>query len=265
MYLAELTFKIIANTDFNQAEAAIRHYVEALIFNGQVLGREFPTAWQQQHFACRVVLPDENALLQRHHSNRGLNTLQQLAGAGLAYPQINVLGMDLMSQHTDPCQHTDFYILYSRFSDSCSPLRCAAELAPVPLYRVNTSCDDHEQLIRWQLQYQALDEIQMQQKRVLYKAAERSMQQLHSELNRQGRRLARQLAADNKIPVYYALYSGSSHDCSADAQKLCPGCGSNWRLAGPLLQLFDFKCDNCFLVSNLAWDCQSPLAAQGES
>ncbi|MBU1310593.1 MAG: Zn-ribbon-containing protein [Gammaproteobacteria bacterium] len=265
MYLAELTFKIIADTSLDRAEAAIRNYVEALIFNGQSLGREFPTAWQQHSFVCRLVLPAENALQQSCHSPRGLQAQQQLAAAGLAYPQVRILGMDLMSQHSDPCQQSEFYILYSRFSDTCSPLRCGADLAPVPLYQLRTADPDHEALLRWQLQYQALDEIQMQQSRVLHKTAERSMQQLHSELNRQGRRLARRLAADNNIAVYYALYSGSSSDCTADTNKSCPGCGGNWRLAEPLLQLFDFKCDSCFLVSNIAWDCQSPSAEQGAS
>lgn len=258
MYLAELTFKVISDTDFSSAEAAIRRYMECLIFNGQLWGREFPTAWQQDCFNSRVVMPAEDALLQKHHSPPALVALEQLAAAGLAYPQWQILGMDLMSQHTDPCQRAAFYILYSRFSDSCSPVRCGEHFAPVPLYQLTTSAVDHESLIRWQLQYQALDDIQMQQSRVLRKSAERSMQQLHSRLNQQGRQLARQLEHAVKVPVYYALYSGSSSNCAVEAQKPCPGCGGNWRLSQPLHQLFDFQCPQCRLLGNIAWDCQSP-------
>lgn len=265
MYLAELRFKVIADTDFSAAEAAIRRYIEALIFNGQLLGREFPTAWQQDRFASRVVLPATDALLQKHHSPAAISALQQLAAAGLAYPQCQTLGMDLMSPHTDPCQQARSYILYSRFSDTCSPLRCAEHLAPVPLYQIPARDGDHQQLIRWQLQYQALDEIQMQQNRVLRKTAERSLQQLHSRLNRQGRRLARQLEQASGVTVYYALYSGSSADCAAESNKSCPGCGGNWRLAEPLHQRFDFQCEPCRLLGNIAWDCQSPSAEQGDS
>nr|WP_245217585.1 DUF2310 family Zn-ribbon-containing protein [Rheinheimera maricola] len=255
--MAELKFKVIADTDFSRAEAAIRRYIESLIFNGQLWGREFPTAWQQDSFNSRVVLPAEDALLQKHHSPSALVALQQLSGAGLAYPQCQILGMDLMSQHTDPCQQAPFYILYSRFSDSCSPVRCGEHFAPVPLYQLATAEPDHERLIRWQLQFQALDEIQMQQNRVLRKSAERSMQQLHSRLNKQGRRLARQLELANKVPVYYALYSGSSAHCAQEADKACPGCGNNWHLNQPLHQLFDFQCVPCRLLSNIAWDCQN--------
>ena len=258
MFLAQLQFKVIADTDFTAAEAAIRQYIEALIFNGQIIGREFPTAWQQDSFNCRVVLPTEQALLQSHCSARGLQATARLASAGLAYPQLKILGMDLMSHHTDPCDTPPFYILYSRFSDTCSALRCGEHFAPVALYQLKASGDDHEALIRWQLQYQALDEIQMQHSRVLKKTAERSLQQLHSELNRQGRKLARQLEQANNAAVYYALYSGSSDNCAQEASKCCPLCGQNWRLAHRLLDLFDFKCDSCRLVSNIAWDCQSP-------
>lgn len=258
MYLAELQFKVIADTDFTSAESAIRRYIETLIFNGQVLGREFPTAWQQDSFNSRIVLPDEQALQQKLHSAKGLDALQQLASAGLAYPQVHILGMDLMSQHTDPCHSADFYILYSRFNDTCSPVRCGEHFAPVPLYLLNTEAADHEKLIRWQLQYQALDEIQMQQTRVLVKSAERSLQQLNSRLNKQGRQLARRLEKANNKTVYYALYSGSSNNCEKEPDKPCPGCGGNWRLKQPLQQLFDFKCDNCRLLGNIAWDCQSP-------
>jgi len=258
MYVAELMFKVISDTEFSLAEQAIRRYIEALIFNGQVLGREFPTAWQQDRFTSRVVLPAEDALLQKHHSRRGLLALQQLSEAGLAYPQWQQLGIDLMSPHTSPDQRPEFYILYSRFSDTCSPVRCVTHLAPVPLYQLPTTEQDHELLIRWQLQYQALDEIQMQQQRVLANTAERSMQQLHSKLNRSGRQLAKQLQQASQLPVYYALYSGSSKDCRNESNKLCPGCGAKWRLSAPLHGLFDFKCDKCRLLSNIAWDCQSP-------
>uniref|UniRef100_A0A486XK01 Zn-ribbon-containing, possibly nucleic-acid-binding protein n=1 Tax=Rheinheimera sp. BAL341 TaxID=1708203 RepID=A0A486XK01_9GAMM len=179
MYVAELMFKVISDTEFSLAEQAIRRYIEALIFNGQVLGREFPTAWQQDRFTSRLVLPAEDALLQKYHSKRGLTALHQLSEAGLAFPQWQQLGIDLMSPHSSPNQRPEFYILYSRFSDTCSP-------------------------------------------------------------------------------VYYALYSGSSKDCRNENNKLCPGCGAKWRLSAPLHELFDFKCDKCRLLSNIAWDCQSP-------
>ncbi|HAW92649.1 MULTISPECIES: DUF2310 family Zn-ribbon-containing protein [unclassified Arsukibacterium] len=258
MYLAELTYKVIADTSFSQAEAAIRNFSEALIFNGNILGREFPTAWQQDRFCCRLVIPSPEALHRSTLSARVLQAEQQLMSAGLAYPQIQVLGMDIMSQHSSE-QLAEKLVLFTTFSDNCSPLRNLADLAPVPLYQLQPAEGvDHESLIRWQIQFQALDEVQQQQRRVLQKTAENSLQQFNSALNRQGRQLAKKISQHNALPVYYALYSGSSNNCSAETAKRCPGCGAAWRLTTPLLELFDFKCDSCLLVGNIAWECQTP-------
>lgn len=256
MYLTELRFRVIVDTSFSAAEQAIRQYIEALIFNGQVIGREFPTAWQQDAFCSRVVTASHDALQPKWHSARLLAAEQQLANAGLGYPHAELLGQDILSQQV--CTELpENLVLFTSFADTCSPVRCADTLQPVPLYWLKSAAVDHEALIRWQLQYQALDEIQLQENRVLPLTAENSLQQLHSKLNRQGRQLARQLSKTNQCAVYYALYSGSSNNCAEEAHKPCPGCGGNWRLTKPIADLFDFRCDQCLLYSNIAWDCQS--------
>lgn len=257
MYVAELRFEIIADTSYQLAEQAIRHYLEKLIFHGQILGREFPTYLQQDCFISRIIMPETVALASHHHSKAAQQALLALGEAGLAFPKLSVLGEDLMSNHTDPCQMPTSLILYCRFGLMNSVLYCAEHFAPVPLYRfLPTSGPDHQDLIRWQLQFQALDEIQMQEQRVLPKVAENSLQQLHSRLNRQGRKFAATISRQQQVPVYFALYSGSSHNCMTEADKCCPGCGQAWHLSAPLHQLFDFQCQRCLLVSNIAWQCQ---------
>lgn len=257
MYVAELKFSIIANTSYQVAEQAIRHYLETLIFNGQILGREFPTYLQQDCFITRIVMPETGALASHHHSSAAQQALMALGDAGLAFPKLSVLGEDLMSNHTDQCEAPTALILYCRFGLMNSVLYCAEHFAPIPLYRfLPTSGADHQDLIRWQLQFQALDEIQMQEQRVLPKVAENSLQQLHSSLNRQGRKFAAKIAKQQHIPVYFALYSGSSQNCQQEITKCCPGCGQSWKLTEPLHQLFDFQCHHCKIVSNIAWQCQ---------
>ncbi|TXH96093.1 MAG: nucleotide-binding protein [Rheinheimera sp.] len=255
MYAADLAFRVIGDTSYDAAEAAIRRYLEALIFQGQILGREFPTVLQQDNFVSRVLLPAPDALQMHHHSDSGRQALDALQQAGLSYPKTEIAGVDLMSNHTDPCKNADQFILYCRFAQMNSVLYCAEHFAPVPLYRFGTSAG-FEDLIRWQLQYQALDEVQMQQNSVLLKPAERALQNFGSQLNRQGRAFARGISQRIAKPVYYALYRGSSTDCEAETQRRCPGCGGDWLLSEPWHQHFDFRCDRCLLVSNIAWQCQ---------
>lgn len=255
MYVAELAFRVIKDTSLGQAEQAIRHYLEQLIFQGQILGREWPTCWQQEQFVSRVLLPGPDALHMQYHSHCGKQALRALNDAGLGMPKLAVLGEDLLSNHTDPCEQPAAFILYSRFAVNNSPLYCAEHFAPFPLYKL-AAANGFEALIRWQLQYQALDEVQMQQHSVLQKPAERALQQLGSQLNRQGRRLARQLSLQSEKPVYYALYRGSSTDCTHESQRLCPQCGGHWLRNDPWHDLFDFCCQRCHLLSNIAWQCQ---------
>ncbi|GGW51499.1 DUF2310 family Zn-ribbon-containing protein [Alishewanella tabrizica] len=256
MYLAELRFKIIADTQFAHAEQAIRQYIEALIFNGQVLGREFPTAWQQEEFVSRIVVPSEDALQPKWHSDKGRSAEQLLGAAGLSYPRYHVLGQDILSQ-TSCSSLPKECVLFTTFADTCSPIRCAETLQPVPLFWLTPMQNDHEALIRWQLQFQALDEIQLQEQRVLHKVAENSLQGWHSTLNRVGRQLSKHLSKINNLPIYYALYSGSAHDCNSEPNKTCPNCGKPWRISPPQAGLFDFRCTSCFIMSNIAWECQS--------
>ena len=257
MLVAELEFKIIADTSFAEAERGIRYYLEKLIFQGQILGREFPTYQAQDSFFSRVVLPQADALEKKSHSTAGLDALERLQQVGLSYPKLAILGDDLMSNHTDPCPSHSALILFCSFSATNSVLYCAEHFAPVPLYKVGrNSGEDFESLVRWQLQYQALDEIQMQESRVLLKSAEQSLQGFYSGLNQQGYKQARALSNELQKPVYYYLYSGSSPDCSLDAGKTCPCCGSDWKLTESWHGLFDFRCEPCQLVSNIAFDCQ---------
>ena len=257
MWLAELQFRLLSDTSYSQAEQQIRQYLEALIFQGQLIGREFPTYFANDHFCSRVILPAEDALKPQHHSQRGQQALAALPEAGLSYPKLKLLGQDLMSSHTDPCQPAAGYLLFTNFAEQVSPLRCSEHFAPVPLYQLGVdSTKDYEDFIRWQLQYQALDEIQMQQQRVLPKSAENALQQLHSRLNQQGRQLAKRVEKLSGTACYYYLYSGSSDDCSREASKKCPGCGGDWQLNSSWHGLFQFRCDHCRLVSNIAWDCQ---------
>lgn len=257
MLVAELEFKIIADTSFAAAEKGIRYYLEKLIFQGQILGREFPTYQAKDSFFSRVVLPQADALEKKSHSKTGLDALEQLQQVGLSYPKLKILGDDLMSNHTDPCPSHSALILFCSFSATNSVLYCAEHFAPVPLYKVGRSSgEDFESLVRWQLQYQALDEIQMQEARVLLKSAEQSLQGFYSGLNQQGYKQAKALSKELQKPVYYYLYSGSSSDCSLDAGKKCPCCGSDWQLTESWHGLFDFRCEPCQLLSNIAFDCQ---------
>jgi predicted nucleic acid-binding Zn ribbon protein len=76
-----------------------------------------------------------------------------------------------------------------------------------------------------------------------------------SELAQQGRNLCRRIEIGTGIPTYYYLARYWARE-KGEEDRLCPGCGNMWKVEG-LKELperfyhFDFRCDNCRLVSHL--------------
>lgn len=54
-------------------------------------------------------------------------------------------------------------------------------------------------------------------------------------------------------PVYYYLYRHAGASERAERVRRCPSCGGDWLLAAPLHAIFDFRCDRCRLLSNVAF------------
>ena len=62
MYIVDLTFDCYQDTTLEAAEQAIVRLVNALRFNGQIIGEEFPTTLKDGFFITRVMCPEEDAL-----------------------------------------------------------------------------------------------------------------------------------------------------------------------------------------------------------
>ena len=62
MFVVDLTFDCYQDTTLEQAEQAINRLVNALRFNGQIIGEEFPTVLKDGYFITRVMCPTEDAM-----------------------------------------------------------------------------------------------------------------------------------------------------------------------------------------------------------
>ena len=251
MFTAELTFECYQDTTIAAVDSAICQLVDALRYNGQILGREFPTSMGDGLFVTRVVSPEEDSLHHNNHSQRVKQALQALSEAGLLAPKIQLTGIDLHSDNTDPCSSPSWQILYTHYLSTCSPLRCGEHFAPIPLYKLPPqSASDHEPLLRWQTDWSATDELQMHGT-TLQQACITALTELDSPLNSTGWQLAQQIEQQTTTPTYYYLYHIANDEAQDD--RLCPGCGGEWRLPTPVHELFDFQCKPCRLLSNLSW------------
>ena len=144
-------------------------------------------------------------------------------------------------------------LLYTSFLHSCSPLRCGDHFAPIPLYRLPAVANgDHKQIIKWQEDWEACDQLQMNGS-IAEHAALHEIGEVGSRLHRRGSDLARRLELLSGIPTYYYLYRVGG--LSAAEERARPALAvvvhGRWP---PLHEIFDFRCEPCRLVSNLSWD-----------
>ncbi|MDF0534476.1 Zn-ribbon-containing protein [Shewanella yunxiaonensis] len=257
MFVTELRFDCYADTTVSLAEKAINNLLEAWRANGQVMGREFAVALHEGSFRVRLLLPETQSLANRFNSPWAKQALHALADAKLLAPREKLLGQDINSEIS--CEESpSWQLLYTSYVHMCSPLRSGDSLLPIPLYRIPATFNgDHKQLIRWQTEWQACDELQMASATAAEFAALHELSDTSSDLFRRGWDLRGRIEYLTKIPTYYYLYRVGGESRKAETQRGCPRCGSkDWRQAEPILDLFHFKCDHCRIVSNLSWDFQ---------
>lgn len=254
MWVCELQFDCYQDTQLNQVESAIRQYLDALRYNGQILGREFPTSMHAGWLSSRVVCPEQDSLHPRYHSRQVELAISGLHQAGLTSPKVTRKGQDLNSDTTDHCPERAWQLLYTTYLHSCSPLRCGEHFAPIPLYQIPAVANgDSKQVLKWQEDWEACDQLQMNGS-ILEHAAVLEISTPDSRLSQRGRDLARRIEHVTKVPTFYYLYRVGGDSLAAERDRPCPGCGQDWRLSEPLHDIFDFRCEPCRLISNLSWD-----------
>ncbi|MEL6115483.1 Zn-ribbon-containing protein [Photobacterium sp. SP02] len=256
MYVVELQFECFDNTTVAAVEQAINGLMDALRYNGQVLGREFPVVMDDAVFKVRAVCPEKTSLHSQFHSPQVKAGINRLTQASLLAPKIKVLGRDINSEATAE-EAPGWQVLYTTYVHTCSPLRSGDSLLPIPLYRIPATFNgDHKALVKWQTEWQACDEIQMAGGCKAEHAALHEIRDADSDLFRRGWDLRGRVEYLTKVPTYYYQYRVGGVSLSDEADRPCPKCGQAWRVDEPIHGIFHFKCDPCRLVSNLSWDYQ---------
>lgn len=224
-------------------------------YNGQIIGREVAITYHPESeasFWAKVSTPEQTSLMPENNSLRVTEALQQAGENGIEFAGFEIVGRDYQAEQTCESMPT-FQMLYTTHLDSCSPVYCGETFTPIPLYQATGKNDElGEQLIKWQEDWQACDQLQMNGS-TLEQQALLQISELNSLLAQQGIALCRTLEQIKQIPTYYYLYRLGKNKHEEHHRK-CPNCGGEWKLAEPLHQILHFKCDKCRLVSNLSWE-----------
>ena len=93
------------------------------------------------------------------------------------------------------------------------------------LYRLPAVANgDHKQIIKWQEDWEACDQLQMNGS-IAEHAALHEIGEVGSRLHRRGSDLVKRLEALSGIPTYYYLYRVGGLSVAEERNRPCPGCG----------------------------------------
>lgn len=226
----------------------------ALYNNGNILGeQQLMVALNKKIVTVFTQVPETAALDRCYFSRVVRKRLATLKSLGVVVIRHKILGHDTISGDPCSCNRSRSYILFTHYLTTQSPVRCGDCFRPVALYHLPPfSPADFRAVISWQSAYQAYDTLQMDcGSGEQYAIAEMSGHD--SSLSVSGREICGEIERLTNIPTYYYLLRSDGHDVETERKRVCPACGGKWSLAQPWHGLFDFRCDRCRLLSQIAF------------
>lgn len=253
MVTAEVVFVGSSGPPTDAEEDAIISVLAAWLKNGQLSSDRWNLAHSDGQWRVFVGLPDATSLEASHANVYAVKAIEELAAHGLSIREIRVLGSDLLMGPACTCERWASLVLFTNYLSRTSPVRCGTCFDPVALYRLPfTRDEEHLDVLQWAADYRACDTLQMHCT-TGERFAEEQLSKHDSSLSKNGREIARALSDLLKIPVYYYLLKSRGRTRAAELERRCPSCEVSWRLDKPWHDLFDFRCDTCCLVSNVAF------------
>lgn len=250
MYLATMTF---ARGTFVDHEAAYRLYslVALLRDFGHVCQHEWMVVRDEQNYRVDVNLPARDALHLANWEPQALAELHRLQGAGMGDLEVVILGIEVDSRDACSCVLASSYILDANTLSNESPLRCGTCFGYVPLYRLERA-GDFRDILSWQHLYRMFDTLYTVG--VQERTAIQQLERLDSPLSQDGLKICRSLSTASGRPFYYNLLRLRPRQQTRERKRRCPRCQGPWLLDSSWHGRFDFRCDECCLLSNLPQD-----------
>ena len=189
------------------------------------------------------------------YANRWVrDSLTRLSDLGVAVPEVKLLGQPEEPSSVCACEGRPSLILLTHMFRPESPVRCGGCYGLVPLYLLpkTDEADGYSDIFSWESAYQACDSLQIGCG-VGERFGDRQMADFSSPLSKQGRATTDRIEEVSGITTYYYLHKHFGRSDAKERTRRCPGCGGRWLLDEPWHGLFDFRCESCRLLSNIAF------------
>jgi len=253
MLIAQIDFEIVESIGIEQQSDAIYSVLAAFLHNGRFLNENFAIFQTEKSLRTFVSVPSEDAFENCLNNKYISNSLQKLNELGLTQPNHKILGKETELSESCECKNSTAYILFTNFLSIQSPVKCFDCGLPFPLYRFSKkSSDDFGLTLTWQSDYKSCDSLQMHSG-FGERFGIKQMSNLKSGLTKLGLEVCADIQNLTKKPCYYYLYHPNGRSLKKEKERKCPSCNSEWLLKEQLHNMFDFKCDRCHLLSNVAF------------
>lgn len=222
--------------------------------NGQIVGTQFPIAKRKNSYSVFVNTPEKNSLSSKFNNKYVHKYCKNIMSEGLSKQTVSVQGKEPECAEICICSSTSSYIIFTNYISLESPLKCGDCFGAIPLYKIpKTYDDDYYNIICWQSDYQSCDRLQMNCS-VGERFGINQLSRLDSPLTKIGLKVCTSIQEVTGKKTYYYLYKGSSKSLTAELSRKCPSCNGNWYREESIHEIFDFMCEKCGLLSNIAWD-----------
>jgi predicted nucleic acid-binding Zn ribbon protein len=255
MFLAKYTFypdlRLIPVSEF--IDQHCWPFVSALAQGGQFLAYGHFTS-NRDRISYFAPCAERTSLSPRFHFARARLSYKGLLRRSRKQPRIELAGKMFDEKPCCTCRPKTDLVLTSNFLSITSPLKCTQCASYVPIYRFRSLTEDNLQGIdSWQETYDRFDGLFIGSG-VGEHFSYNQLSSINSPLTGDGLKLCRALEQQLKVHVYYDLNIHYGRSLKAEKKRRCPRCNSNWLLKNRWVERFDFRCNKCRLVSNIAWD-----------
>lgn len=252
MFIAQIDFVILRKIRGDEQDQVIYSLLASFLHDGRI-GKDYQILKTDKVFSVFTKIPDLDAFENLENHKNIPDFLKKLTELNLSQPNYQILGKTSDLVANCECQNSSAFILYTGiWSSSVTPLYCIDCFNVIPLYRLpRREFGDFFNVYIWQQDYISCDSLQIHCK-TGERFGLREMLEYRSSLSQRGLEICAEIKQLTNKPCYYFLYKYRGKSWKIEQERKCPKCNKEWKLEAKLHKLFDFKCDDCQLLANIA-------------
>jgi predicted nucleic acid-binding Zn ribbon protein len=252
MYIQEISIDIKTKADRDELIDEFGLLMSFYRGNGQTQGKIESQYIEKNKIVCLPYTLEKKSLDIKNNNfyvNTQSEKIEKLCASRLEFKTV---GKSYKSYKTPcTCKKSDYYILITNYITIESPLTCGTCNKSVPLYRLPKYYDfGYMPILSWETNYISCDSLQMNCE-VGERWALNQMEDVTSTLSKQGLEICKRIEELSSVKTYYYVHNYKKFK-GDQLTRRCPSCNSKWSMKTPLHNQYNFKCDNCKIVSTIS-------------